>query len=969
MNPQYHMENIQELIHNPVAIQNASLTLVEQMRKGEYTALDSASPFVTLMGINAANVAAAINSYTGVLRKQYSALSSSPEELYHHMSDKDYRARFANPFRQKVMCFLALEEVLAKAVEQPDGSKKLTIRQYSNTTVDGTTFTLLYPVVIKVLDRERFSIRYDVKDTHPLHPLLSDTIYWTIRKSTRSEDASLLQIELEMVQTTVKATLFDINPAIGLNKTIAFDDQFAYARVWMKSSQTTNWHELGVTHSEMVYDPSTPTAVLKVLPGSVQVRIPLIYFTQRKVQGKIRVDVFSCKGEVLLNATGRDARQFTNEWGSENYDPITPEEAALRGISSKFFIFTGIAQGGTNALSFETLRKRVIDNAFGPVQTPVSHAQIKSALEDNGYVIRTHVDTITDRQFLASKPLPASRDRDLITAGAACIEPVIVTKTQLKNNPWVNDHGLRMTITPSALFKNVSGVTRPTSESELTDLMALPSEDKVGVINNHQYRFTPFYYILDFDNHQFKTRVYDLDSPKINVDRFIAENETTGMLCEIGTLSLTNETHGYTIRVSTLSNKAWKEQDVSYKHAQLSFTPAGIGSPAAINATWVGQTDNHEDIFEFKIHTSFDVDASDKLSLKNFLVFSSDPREVFCDLEQKMRLSFISSAPMPSSTLPHAMDSELVGIDLPIRRKAIQAQMVDVVFGQRLKHLWHPCRTLASGNEYQRYDHDVFETYEQDIYEINPETETIVFTKDDGSVYTKLRHAKGDPVLDQNNQPVVKHAKGDLILDSGSPIPVNEDNLQRQMDMLFLEGGYYFANDISTQNYTKEMVQTLTRYITEELPRLTKNTLDKTTIYFYPKVTMGHVKVLIDAGVVTSIDSAQSLQVKIGTLKGVQNNPSLKREIEIKVIETIDKYFANEVISVSELTQTLKQVLSDDVLSVSVSGLAGSYHANAMTMVHANERISLKKKVVILDSGEFTVREDVAVEIFEHKPL
>ena len=49
-----------------------------------------------------------------------------------------------------------------------------------------------------------------------------------------------------------------------------------------------------------------------------------------------------------------------------------------------------------------------------------------------------------------------------------------------------------------------------------------------------------------------------------------------------------------------------------------------------------------------------------------------------------------------------------------------------------------------------------------------------------------------------------------------------------------------------------------------------------------------------------------------------------------------------------------------------VTGLGGNNNANAITLLNANERCSLKKRVHILDSGEFTVREDVTIDFFEH---
>jgi hypothetical protein len=100
--------------------------------------------------------------------------------------------------------------------------------------------------------------------------------------------------------------------------------------------------------------------------------------------------------------------------------------------------------------------------------------------------------------------------------------------------------------------------------------------------------------------------------------------------------------------------------------------------------------------------------------------------------------------------------------------------------------------------------------------------------------------------------------------------------------------------------------------------------------------------------------------------KRVFDNDPLRKQLEAKTIQTIQTFFTREALSISELTSELRRVYSGDVLSVYVTGLGGNNNANAITLLNANERCSLKKRVHILDSGEFTVREDVTIDFFEH---
>ena len=197
-------------------------------------------------------------------------------------------------------------------------------------------------------------------------------------------------------------------------------------------------------------------------------------------------------------------------------------------------------------------------------------------------------------------------------------------------------------------------------------------------------------------------------------------------------------------------------------------------------------------------------------------------------------------------------------------------------------------------------------------------------------------------------------------------MPVGNDAVQRQFDMLFLEGSYFFATDASTTQYSREIVQILTGYIIQDLPRFEQRVTEITDIYFYPSVSLGSVTALVDDGVVTQIQADQSLTVRLGVHAHVNDNVELIEQIKKKTIQVIDESFKSEVITVSDLVRNLQAAYAGDVLSVHVSGLAGALNANAVTLINANERFSLKKRVFILDNGEFTVREVVTIDIFNH---
>lgn len=958
-----YMRLASQAMTNSTALQRVAIKHVEDLLSGKVKLSDATNPFVALMGVNAENVAAMTIARVGELRLRYPNLATDMKQLYPHMSDSDYIGRFAVPAKHKVNFFVNAKELSSRAIPQTDGSKVLVIPRYSTTTIDDTTFTLMYPVVLREKAYGGWAANYDLSSYNELHPITSSSLYPVVTPTAAGDDA--LRVQLEMLQVLTTTTTFDVNPASGVNRTIKLQDQYCHARVWFAGRNTSTWTEMHVTHDEMTYDATKPTAVLAVKDGTLQVRVPMIYLSTGLVTGRVRIDVYTTKGEILINATGMSLNDFVSEFRGDTFSQVTNRESALLAVPNKYFYFSDIANGGRNEVSFQVMRERVIKNTLGPIQIPITPSQLEQALTEDGFTIRRFVDNITTRDLLASKPLPPSTDPLLITPGSATMENVLISMGELKNYTSVADNGERVTIAPSAFWKVQNGVVVPVSSDELLALFAMEPDARVLAINQSNYVSSPFYYVIDTTMSALRVRPYYMDSPSALVTKFLGDNDTTGMSIEINEAQLTNTGNGWVLVVSTRSNQEWKDQDEVYKIAQLSFTPAAVGAPAAINGEYLGVGDDGEDIFSFNMPSGYDVDDNNLVSMLGFHALTPEEREVYCALEQPMSLTFCTGAALPSSSKVTSLDSQLVRLNLPGRVRAVQGQEVTCTFGVYLKNLWAACRTLAAATPWKTYPADIPAVWPENTFEINPLNGTEVFFNADGTPYTKLLHAKGDVMVIDGNI-IYEHKKGEVILNGGEPVPTDSSNLQRQFAMLFLEGCYSFATDASTTQYTTEMARVLVDYITTGLEGFQERTSERTRVFFYPKITLGGVMAVVDGGTTAQIRADQQLQVRLGVSPRVNDNDKLRTELERKTIEVIYNYFANEVISISDLTDKLRAVYGSDVLSVTVTGLGGELNANVITLVNPSERLSIKKKVVILENGEFTVREDVPIDFFVH---
>lgn len=964
------LTNIDQVRTNPAAIQRLMLAQIRDTLNGTVLVVDATNPFVNLMESSAVNTASFIIDNETTTRRQYPSASQTIDDLYLHMSDKDYIDRFAVPTRANFRLLMSKEELLGRMVADGDtGIKKVVIPRFSTIEVGDYIFTLLYPIEIKQMPHGSIQVVYDATDPSVLQPLSTNMLDWTSRtSSTENVEMVLISIDFTAMQLRVSSVNSDVNSATGYNRDLPFKDQYCYARVFYKNTATNNaWKEIKTTHTELVYDISNPTAVLQVKDGVLGVRVPQIYLTQGVISGSLRVDVYTTKGPVQLNATNFKPSAFTCSWAVIDNADKTAFVAAWQAMRMYFVLTTDVISGGADALGFEALRTRVVMNATGERQIPITGAQNQASLTREGFDIVKHIDTITSRVFLATRALPKPFDVKLVTAGSASIESVILSFEEALTHSGAINHGDRLTLTPDILFENINGIVRMVNESEYTSLNNLDAERKALAVSAKAYLYTPFHYVLDGGDDTFEVRPYYLDAPTIETSMFIDQNDTSGIQVNTGELTISRVSGGYRVLVKTVSNQAWRDLDNSQMHAQLAYLPTGEDAKAYLNGTVAGRNAAGEVFFEFFLGTGFDLDSSDRLYLTTFKILNLEARSCPCALNQVFELVYATSAVMPVGWTPHQMDNQLGRFLLPNRIAGLTQEKVSSHFGQALHNLWSSARSIPSSAPQRTYDADVVATYPEDVLARDPATGAGFSVGSDGNLtYTYLAR-KGAVVLDTAGNPVYLHRRGDVMLDANNaPIAIGANYLSHQIDMFFIEGVYHFADDYATSMYRTEMVATVVSWITRDLLRMSGDVLEQTEIFFYPKTSMGSVKALIEGGNVTQLQAGQSMTARLYVGDTVFDNADLRDKLTTMTIEVIDAHFKQTTVSISAITAELRQRFGSDVIGVTLHGLGGVRNLEAITMLVESERCSIRKKLVALPNGQLIVREDVTVDFVPH---
>lgn len=953
---------------NPEAGLRVMFEAVDQMNNGKISIMDATNPFVQSLELSAANLALFLQENGARHRRLYPKSATTMADLYLHMSDTDFVNMFALPTKATFYMLIQETELLnAMVYDAATGISQITIPRNSIFYAADIPFSLQYPIHIRQLQHGGLQAVFDATKTSPLQTL--DTNVLPMETVTDATGVRYQRFSFEASQFDIISRTTDVNSTGGFTIKVPFDDEFYYCRVYRQDT-SGNWVEMETTYTEMVYDAETPTAVLMVDSGYLTCTIPVVYVTNDLVRGKVRVDIYKTKGNVSLYMGDYQPSDFKAKWLYLDTADATPEVAALSKLRNYLIWSQDTAIGGRSALSFEEVRTRMLNNTVGAQQIPITPAQIETALNDSGYDIVKNVDTYTGRAMWAAKALPNPSAANSYTPAAASMLRLVGTMDAVAQGYGVTTHSTGLTVTSDALLNTSSGKTTLLSTAQYNQLRAKPLAEQAVMLNDGDYSFTPFYYVMDKTADAFVVRPYFLDYPAIDTRSFVKENATTGLQVSIASSTISKTTTGYRLVLVTSSNASYKAAEDNKVACQLAFSSSaqsGVGYLTGTQMTRADETD--ERTFVFDIPTEYDIDANHQMVLTSF---STDNNKVpRADLTQVFNVYFTTSEAMPSTYASSSMDSQIGVNFLPAGSVGLTAEKLKIKFGNYLGTLWNSYRSFASEIDYQTYPNDVPAVYSEDVYEKDTVTGAI-FTVDTAGnlVYNKL-HSAGDIRKDASGNVVYAHRAGDPVLDvdTGKPIPLTNysTKIKRAMDLFVIDAVYSFANDTITSKYLTSIKTALLSWLTDDLVELNKKALERTTISFYPKTSKGVISVKTGNNVQESIEAAQSLAVTYYVTSDVYENATLLSVIETTTIKAIGSYFAsNTTVSTSGMQDVLRKVAGDDIVDVSVEGLANRTGDTVLTVMDSSTRLSIGKILSVQANNQLAVKDDLSVNFIIH---
>lgn len=169
---------------------------------------------------------------------------------------------------------------------------------------------------------------------------------------------------------------------------------------------------------------------------------------------------------------------------------------------------------------------------------------------------------------------------------------------------------------------------------------------------------------------------------------------------------------------------------------------------------------------------------------------------------------------------------------------------------------------------------------------------------------------------------MLKHQKGDVKRDNeGNPLTQSGRKILRQMELLLLEGSFALATDASVKRYARTVARTIVDWVSTDIAAIQERMLENTQLWYYPQITLGTVRALVEDGLPTAIAADQSFRVKYYLTRIGYDNVDLRSDLSRTAVAVINQTLDETTVSVATMARRIKERVSDDVLDVVVTGL------------------------------------------------
>ena len=877
-------------------------------------------------------------------------------DLYLHMSDFDYIGSYATPSKVTINLTIDKNYVLQKGVQINENYKVLIIPRDTIISIGTLQFSLYYPIRIQVDIRTNIPlVTYDIEEQNPLFPLKSNRVVFSEQKYLTYDFLSMSITAYQFTKVIITDT---IQSEIGYAKYFDYANKFYAIRLF--SIKDGKYTELKQSLIQDNYDPYTPTARVEVDTNKsrVIVNIPMIYFTNGLMGNKLEAHLYTTQGNISINVGSAPVDQCKINFNINDKNATDYNRPLMQIPMVYMNVVSTTTEGGTDGYTFEEKRIRVVNDSFN-ANLLVTPQDLENHFGTYGIKVLKYYDNLTNLIYFAYHPLKDN---------TGTIIPTANTYLEVKPNDYTEVSTIKrnvdtsMTILPKTMwyYETGSNLCKPVKDIELEVLAEKTKEDIIDFFNNNTYVRTPFHIRLETSPTYPKATSYNLMNPYIEEVTITGENvEVSSQMLMIGE-AITHENEGaegYKIRLIVKKDimDDVPEEDIVVWIYCYDSDNVRVGTVAK----YIEDIDNHA-IYEFKLDTDYYIDSKSNINITSL---TDDTTEWDHKLAMETEFHVVFMAKTQYFPGVYTLPSLFEGV--PNKRQQDMTVLLRQSFVVNLGHAldnvyYNNINITKSAIAYKKYEVDVPMRYPHDVYQLDTEGDVIVDTSS-GDVTIRKLHSQGDIMTDAEGKTMYQYRKGDYILDSGGNKIVTDDRVQLfQIMAPIIDAKMYISENITQKAFVTSVTKDFENYF--KIIKETSGSLsERTKIYFRPSTTMGVTKYNVGDSVTIQAPLDLSFKFRLMVTDGVITDAKVKSAIEESTISIVEEYLTKDIISQTEITETIRDDISY-VVSVDTLGINGAQDMQTLIPIDNSVRPTIKQELYLTSDEEINIRKKVDIE-------
>lgn len=914
--------------------------LLDEMTTGTdgvtYTVADPTIPLVNLLEANVSLTQAALIEHTLLIRKMYPNLSQAYTDLLPHISDDERVNIFATPGSTVMQFVVSVLDLEQQGYADPEDSDirsmiipKLTV--IKTPTID---FTLLNDIRVKY---------YITSKKVYVEQLVSDiSIAYTDRGvlesviTTDTDGNKVIQFNTYVKQLTCITNPKSVNVGYTFELNVPFSEQYHYTEAFIKNNDTSNeWTKMDIMLDELSFDIDTLSVKANITDNNVQYLVPDAHIVNDKFRGDVKFNTYITKGNVTANI---EKYTYSDIIITLSSNAPTQEYSVTKKITLLAKPMTALT-GGRNAKTFAELKESVITNTKGSRNIPINEYEIGELADASGFEVYKVIDTVTDRLFKCHKELPFVTNSYLYSRlDLFNFSTTIIGSENESSDVIVNESRGSVIIKSNAMFKDINGQVTVLTDTEKTALTLAGTKTATSdIINNGKYFVTPYHYVSEINDISIRTDAYDLANPSI--DGLIIDNKAVGdITANIYQYGIIATSYGFKIVFTVIGNDLFTTDYLANATIKMAL-PLSNGSDHVYFTT----TNDGTGYFNFLIETDFFIDKNDYISITNGT----------SNLVKRM-------VPLEAQAILNIYTNDNI---------EMSKEYVTINFGINLEYLWKHSFITYTERKYKKYTADVPMIYARDVFEIDPSTGGFFTITDENSdtVYDTLNynilHSAGDPMLDDDDNPIYLHKEGETILDpvTGDPIIDVNSGVATTIDIIAYEMEYYFAKEENHKTYLADTLSTMKTYMTKDVAGFNAVVLDNTNI-FYTGTRRNNV-IKVQTG--TTLHTIPAVFIPEITVYIYQKSAASKismRDLTKTLGKVIHRALDGDSVNFLDIKQTVVDMFEGDVASIQISGI-DNFNNEYFTYYRTDEKLSIDKRTFVDVNNMINVEYNMNINI------